>query len=306
ANKLFIILAQSTVTCLPAAWNNTFRTLAGISGLAASTSTTLYNPYGVAFDTSGTMYVADQNNNRIQKFVGGSATATTVPGLSLNNPSDVHVDNNNILYILDTNNFRVLRWNSGTVTTVAGGHGNGGAYNQISYSYGMFLDSSSNIYVSDCSNHRVTLWTGGNTATSQLVAGGYGAANTPQQLNCPVGLYVDNSGSIYVTDYNNHRVQLWYSGAAIGVTVAGQSGVSGPWSYQLSNPSSVIYDQHNYLYILDSGNSRIQRWIPGATYGVTVAATTMSSPRGLTFDGNGNMIVADNSNHRIISFAMYC
>ncbi|CAF5111307.1 unnamed protein product, partial [Rotaria sp. Silwood1] len=32
----------------------------------------------------------------------------------------------------------------------------------------------------------------------------------------------------------------------------------------------------------------------------------MSSPRGLTFDGNGNMIVADNSNHRIISFAMYC
>ncbi|CAF5157484.1 unnamed protein product, partial [Rotaria sp. Silwood1] len=41
-------------------------------------------------------------------------------------------------------------------------------------------------------------------------------------------------------------------------------------------------------------------------YGITVVAAPMTNPRGLTFDANGNMIVTDNNNHRIISFAMYC
>ncbi|CAF4815581.1 unnamed protein product, partial [Rotaria sp. Silwood1] len=303
---LFDATAQSTVTCPTAAWNNTFRTLAGISGQAASTATALYYPYRALYGPGNILYVADQSNNRIQKFAGGSATATTVPGLTLNNPCDIYVDNNNVLYILDTSNYRILRWNNSNVAVVAGGRGNGGAYNQISTSYSMFIDSSTNIYVSDYGNHRVALWPAGNPNMSQAVAGGYGAGGASYQLYYPLGIYIDNAGNLYIADNYNHRIQLWYPGAAIGITVAGRSGVSGPWPYQLSNPSSVIYDQHNYLYILDAGNSRITRWVPGAEYGITVVAAPMSSPRGLTFDGNGNMIVADNSNHRIISFAMYC
>lgn len=92
----------------------------------------------------------------------------------------------------------------------------------------------------------------------------------------------------------------------MGITVAGQTGVSGSWSYLLTYPTGVLYDQNNYLYIMDSSNSRIQKWIPGASFGITVAATPMSSPRGLSFDLLGNIAVADMSNHRIISFAMSC
>ena len=96
-------------------------------------------------------------------------------------------------------------------------------------------------------------------------------------------------------------------GAAIGVTVAGQSGVAGPWSYQLNAPTGVIYDQRGYLYIMDSANTRIQRWTPGGTYGVTVAqSSTMSSPRGMRFDSMGNILIADYGMHRIVSFAISC
>ena len=58
---------------------------------------------------------------------------------------------------------------------------------------------------------------------------------------------------------------------------------------------------------MDAGNNRIQRWVPGATYGITVVASgTMSNPRGLRFDTLGNLVVADFSQHRVLSFGMLC
>ncbi|CAF1614150.1 unnamed protein product [Rotaria magnacalcarata] len=253
------------------------------------------------------MYVADQSNNRIQKFVGGSATGTAVTNLTLSNPCDLYVDNNNVLYILDTSNYRVLRWSNNVVTVVAGGFGAGSTYDKMSTSYSMFIDASYNIYVSDYGNHRVALWSAGYPNMSQLVAGGYGAGSTPDKLYNPMGIYVDSFRTIYIADYYNHRIQQWNANAIIGITVAGTTAVSGSWSYLLYYPTTVIYDQHNYLYILDSGNNRIQRWVPGASYGITVvASSSMSNPRGLNFDSSGNMIVADMSSQRIISFAISC
>lgn len=61
------------------------------------------------------------------------------------------------------------------------------------------------------------------------------------------------------------------------------------------------------MYILDSGNNRIQRWMPGATYGTTVvSSSTMSNPKGLAIDTLGNLVVADYSNHRVLSFNVAC
>ncbi len=60
------------------------------------------------------------------------------------------------------------------------------------------------------------------------------------------------------------------------------------------------------MYVLDTGNARIQRWIPGGSYGITVAASPMSSPHGMQVDRLGNLVVADTSYHRIISFGITC
>lgn len=67
-----------------------------------------------------------------------------------------------------------------------------------------------------------------------------------------------------------------------------------------------MFDQYGYMYLLDAGNSRIQKWLPGMTYGVTVVASAMSTPLGMTFDLSNNIIVADTSYHRIISFNTFC
>ena len=60
------------------------------------------------------------------------------------------------------------------------------------------------------------------------------------------------------------------------------------------------------MYIVDYTNNRVQKWYPGASYGTTVAAGSLSSPVGMRIDPLGNLAVADTLNHRIVSFGVIC
>ena len=91
-----------------------------------------------------------------------------------------------------------------------------------------------------------------------------------------------------------------------GTTIAGQSGVSGSWSYQFSSPTAIVFDQFENMYIMDTGNDRIQRWWPGSVYGVTVAAASPMYVSGMAFDPSGNLVVADYTYHRILLFSINC
>ena len=132
---------------------------------------------------------------------------------------------------------------------------------------------------------------------------------------------MDTSNSVFVVDRTNHRVQRWSAGkpsrlailsisvmvgATSGVTVAGSTSDPGPWSYQFSSPTAITFDPQGFMYVLDFTNDRVQRWWPGATFGTTVAAAVLSSPRGMQFDRLGNIVITDTAVHRVISFGIQC
>ncbi len=50
----------------------------------------------------------------------------------------------------------------------------------------------------------------------------------------------------------------------------------------------------------------MQKWFPGASYGTTVISATMSSPSGMNIDLLGNLVIADTSYQRILSFGLTC
>src|SRR6202043_2888311 len=102
------------------------------------TAATLANPWDVAEDAAGNLYIVDQGNNRIRRITNpglSNAVITTVAGTGaagfsgdgaaatsamLNGPSGIAVDTNGNLYIADSNNLVIRVVNMGTTTITLG------------------------------------------------------------------------------------------------------------------------------------------------------------------------------------------
>ncbi len=260
--------------------SGTTGTIASGGNGSGASATQLNVPTGVFVDANGNTFVADYNNHRIQRFAAGSSSST-----------------------------------SGV--TVAGGNGVGNTATRLNGPSSVFVDSAGNIYVADRFNNRIQKFPAGSTsATSGVtVAGGNGAGSAANQLNSPMGVFVDASGNIYVGDRNNYRVQKFpanSTSATNGTTVAGGNG-GGAGSNQLSLPYGVYVDSSNILYVTDYGNHRIQRFpanSTSATNGTTIAGgngvgsalNQMNNPRSIHIDYFGNLYVADYENNRVLLF----
>lgn len=104
--------------------------MAGVTGVNGSTATLLLYTNDVALDVYHSIYVADTDNQRIQRFPLNSLTGQTIAGTGvagsgfnqLSFPRAIFVAGD-VLYISDFYNYRILRYayNASSGTTVAGG-----------------------------------------------------------------------------------------------------------------------------------------------------------------------------------------
>ena len=257
----------------------------------------LRSPRGVAVDGSGNVYVADTDNDRIQKFTSDGVLVTqwgtsgSGDGQFLG-PHGVAVDGSGNVYVADYANRRVQKFTSAGVFVTKWG----GTF-QFGNPYGVAVDGSGNVYVTDSSNHRVQKFTSAGVFVTKWGTGGSGDG----QFNQPLGVAVDGSGNVYVADYNNHRIQKFTS-AGVFVTKWGTFG-SGDGQFQY--PLAVAVDGSGNVYVTDS--DRIQKFTSAGVF-VTKWGTSGSGdgqfqyPAGVAVDGSGNVYVADTENHRIQKF----
>jgi len=103
--------------------------------------------------------------------------------------------------------------------------------------------------------------------------GGFSSVSS-DQLNTPYSLALDSANTMYITDYDNNRVQKWTVDDTQATTVAGQaSGATGAGSNVLLRPTGIVIDEDGNIYVSDSGNNRVQFWANGASIGTTIAGT---------------------------------
>ena len=140
---------------------NTLRLVAGTDCPGAA-SYQLWGPSGIFVGLNFSLFVADSNNNRIQRFDPDKTNATTVAGngmsgsIFLSLPSDVILDGDGYLFIVDSHNNRIIGSGPKGYRCVAGCmNTSGSASNQLLHPRSMSFDSYGNIWVTDCGNSRV-------------------------------------------------------------------------------------------------------------------------------------------------------
>ena len=292
-------------------------------GSSGSSLSALSGPLGIALGSDQSLYVADSSNNRVIKLPAGSLTGKVVAGTGiagsglnqLNRPTGVNVDPSLNVYVLDSNNYRVMLWlrNASVGTRVAGSGSSGSTLNSIAAATGLYVDSQGYIFVSDTNNHRVLRWA--PNATNAVVVAGTGVPGGDNSgLSSPCGIDYDEASSyLYVADYGNDRIQRFAVGfSTTGTTVAGGYG-AGSGANQFNSPQSVYASRtSNNIYITDSGNNRIQRWVSQTFSGTTIVgfgATNANysypviNPADLKLSSNEQFVfVSEAAGNRVLHF----
>jgi sugar lactone lactonase YvrE len=270
----------------------------GDNGPAASAQ--LANPYGLAIDPAGNLYIADSSNNLIRKVSNGVVTTVAgngTPGFSgdngpatsaqLNGPTHVAVDSAGNLYIADTLNNLIREVSNGVIATVAGigtpgfgGDGGPATSAQLYAPSGIAVDSAGNLYIADSANNRIREVSGGvmNTVAGTGTPGfsGDGGPAINAQLYAPSGIAVDATGNLYIADTFNGSIRKVSNGVIATVAGNGTPGFGGDNGLasgaQLNNPYGLVVDSAGNLYIADTGDQRIRR-ISSSGVIATVAGT---------------------------------
>jgi len=269
---------------------------AGFSGDGGpATQALLNNPWAVALDKQGNLYIADANNHRIRK-VDTSGTITTMAGngtqgsdgdggvalnAQLNFPDGVAIDGFGNLYIADTGSNTIRKVDrAGTITKVAGvtgqagfsGDGGRAIEAKLNNPKRITVTSTGIIYVVDKGNDRIRKIDINGMITTVVGNGkGYGGDNgsaTAALLNSPSDVALDGRGNLFIADTENHRIRKVDAATnnitTIAGTLKGYGGDKGPaTSAQLNYPDSVAVDRYGDLYIADTDNHRVRK-IEGA------------------------------------------
>lgn len=287
-------------------------------------------PFGLACDSSGNIYIADERSHRVRR-ISTSGMVTTVAGngkpafagdgaaaskASLNAPRAVAVDGAGNIYIADTGNHAVRRVDkNGIIRTIAGngfkgfrGDGSPGASAQLNGPSGVAFDPVSGaLLIADTGNHRIRLLSAAgiiNTLAGNGTPGFTYDGNlaTLASLNAPTGVAVDAMGNLYVADTGNNRIRM--------VDPAGS--IHSISDSNLTAPTAIALSREGGVYVADSGANRVVTLVNGDP--LPVAGTgqpgfhgdggpaleaEFQTPSGLAFDLLGNLIVADTGNYRI-------
>lgn len=342
------------LSCAPLLAQNYIITALSLNGVS------LNNPTSVALDQTGNIYVADWSGFIRKVSIrdgGGTIVAGTgilgysgdggpATAASLGRGISIAVDFIGNLYLADSDNNRIRKVDAatGTITTVAGtgaaidsGDGGLAIHAGVSRPSGITVDHTGNLYFSSSwSRVRKLNATTGiiETIAGQSITsfGGDGGPALDALFWDPIPSAADDSGNIYVADYENSRVRFVSGTTGIVATLAGSSacapsplgtlvcpggfaGDGGPATKALLNyPQAIALDAAGNIYIADTINHRI-RFVQAVSLLIfTIAGNGaagfsgdggpawlagISNPVGIAVDGSGRVYFADQANNRI-------
>ena len=271
-------MARSLTTSL-----NTLTTVAG-AGCSGNTASTLNSPRGIFVDIDLNLYVADCNNNRIQRFQSASSNAITVAGtgsinvtIDLNNPVAIVLDADNYLFIVDYGNNRIVGSGSNGFRCISGS-----ISNMLTSPTSMAFDSRGNIYVVDQGNNRIQKFVRLNNNQTPTYNQPRFCANATWDSNgttfvvesTPNGLFIDTNNTVYIPNRSNNRIYIWFNNDT-SPTITLYGNLSLPKSLFVTMNGDIYVDNGKIngrvdLFTLNSNTSISVMSVPGNCYGLFI------------------------------------
>lgn len=219
------------------------------------------------------------------------------------------------------------------ITTIAGkspygfsGDGGPASNAQLKAPYRICLDKDDNIYIADALNHRIRRISKADGLIS-TVAGtgtpgfsGDGGVATNAQLEVPQAVYVDDNNDLFICDGINHRIRkvVMTTGTIITIAGTGTAGNNGDGNVatnaELYLPTGVFVDKNGNVFIADWANKKVRKinvatgkmstfaGTGGGGYsgdGGSAISASIDGPEHVFADTIGNILIADQYNHRI-------
>jgi len=268
-------------------------TLSGLNGVSAAVdgplgTASFQAPSGVVQDSQGNLFVADESGHAIRKitpegvvstFAGLSDTSGTIDGTGTGarfyNPCGLAIDGSDNLYVAEYMNHAIRKITPhGVVSTLAGLAGTSGTVDgqgstaRFSNPIGLAMDKSGNLFVADSSNYKIRKIAPAGIVTTIAGSGTYGStdgAAATATFQKPFGIAVDDSGTLFVTDFSAQTIRKISNG--IVSTLAGTAGskdvVDGLGAAaSFSGPSLPALDEAGNLYVADYSGSTIRKITP--------------------------------------------
>jgi len=318
--------------------SSTITTVAG-NGLAggggdgqAATEARLSGPADVAWSSTGELYIADTGNHLIRRvdtqgriwtaagtFKGSTGDGGAATSAAFDGPQAIVFSPEGDLWISDTNNKRVRRVRNGIVTSVVGRSAGDGYPAEVAsvIPTGVAFNASGDLFITDRQSLQ-TRWVDSNPTQPDLGSSTIATLPPPAGFVGASDVAIDGSGRIYIVDQYGNRV--WRRAAAGGawtvIAGTGSAGYTGDGDLgsraTLNSPTGIAVTSSGTVYIADATNQRIRR-VDGSTAIITTIAgggsalndggpasqAKIANPRGLALDPQGNLFIADSSNHRI-------
>ncbi len=210
-------------------------TLAGAAGVRGSTDGTgtaarFGQPFGIAVDGTGTIFVSDASNSNVRKITAAGVVTTLAGTAGANGSADgtgtaarftvpyaVAIDTAGTLFVVDHGNHTIRKVTSaGVVTTLAGTAGSegntdgSGAAARFRYPSGVAVDRSGNVFVADTDNHAIRQITSSGVVTTVgggSTTGSTDGAGTAAKFFNPKGIAADSAGNLYIADRGNRTIR---------------------------------------------------------------------------------------------------
>jgi len=280
-------------------------------GEKGSNSGQFNRPVGIAVDSENFVYVADPENQRIQKFTADGEFILSWGKLGkntgeFNRPMRLSITPQGEVYVGEFANDRVQIFDrQGRFLRMLGSSGSGPG--QLSSAGGVAVDKAGRVYVADFYNHRIQRFAKDGSPLPHIGEKGrvFGG-----NFDYPTDVVISSDGFLYVADAYNNRIQKFTLEGEFIIKWGGFLGTglkgSGAGSFYVA--SAVETDSKRRVYVADFFNHRIQVFTPDGEFLVEwgrqgKGVGEFDYVNDVAVNKQGMIYVVDAGNHRIQKFA---